>query len=95
MEEGEKVKLTARVSGVVQGVGYRIYACRMARAHGLCGFVRNINDGSVEVVGLGPRRTLQLFLDRLRQGPFGGRVDEVSCEWSQPDERYDGFDVRF
>ena len=46
------------VSGRVQGVGYRYFAAARAKLHGIVGYVRNLPDGSVEVVALGPRVAL-------------------------------------
>ncbi len=94
MEEEEKVKLKALIHGAVQGVGYRMFACRVARNYGLVGYARNLGDGSVEVVSVGPRPNQLLFLKQLRRGPWGARVDDVICEWAA-EEKYDGFNVRF
>ncbi len=55
-------RLRAIVRGQVQGVGFRMWAQRRARMLGISGYVRNLADGSVEVVGEGPRETLEQFL---------------------------------
>ena len=69
------------VSGVVQGVGFRWYVARHARALGLAGFARNLADGRVEVVAAG---TESGGLDRLetllRAGPANARVERVERE---------------
>ena len=44
------MRLTALVSGTVQGVGYRLFIQRYARDLGLCGYAENLSDGKVEVV---------------------------------------------
>ena len=72
-----------------------MFACRIANEYGLGGFVRNLGDGSVEVVATGERSTLEVLLERLRSGPFSARVDDIECEWSEEGERYHGFDVRY
>ena len=75
--------MTARravVHGVVQGVGFRWFAERTARALGLCGWVRNRPDGTVETVAEGDERAVGEYLARLRSGPSGSRVDDVIVE---------------
>ena len=53
------------VSGRVQGVGYRYFAAARAKMHGILGYVRNLPDGSVEVVAVGPRVALSYFYRRF------------------------------
>jgi acylphosphatase len=81
------------VSGRVQGVGYRYHAMRAADALGVTGFVRNLVDGRVEVVGEGPEEVLAEFEQRLRQGPAFAAVDAV--DRTSIERRGDrGFQVR-
>lgn len=63
-----------RITGRVQGVGFRWWTCRLARHLGLRGQVRNLRDGSVEVRARGPETVLVSFEERLKQGPPGARV---------------------
>jgi len=63
------------ITGRVQGVGYRYFACREAEALGVTGHVRNLPDGSVEVVAEADRERLEAFAGRLREGPPFGRVE--------------------
>ena len=69
-----------RVSGRVQGVGYRAFVADAARAQGLVGWVRNLPDGSVEAHAVGDAEALARFEWRLWQGPPLARVDEVATE---------------
>ena len=66
------------VRGLVQGVGFRWFAREAARRLGLAGWVRNRPDGAVEVAASGPDDSIQTFLDALRRGPSGARVDTLS-----------------
>ena len=66
------------VSGRVQGVGYRFHARDAAAREGLCGFVRNLPDGRVEVEAEGDEDAMRRFERALRQGPPAGRVDAVT-----------------
>lgn len=68
-----------RISGLVQGVGFRWFARREARARDLSGWVRNCADGSVEVVLQGPEPAVDAFATLLARGPAGARVDRVEA----------------
>jgi acylphosphatase len=68
----------AIVRGRVQGVGYRFFAERAARDLGVRGWVRNLPDGSVEAVAEGEDEAIVRFLERLRQGPRGSRVESLA-----------------
>lgn len=88
-------QLQARISGRVQGVGFRHFATQQARRLGVNGWVRNESDGTVRVVAEGSRDALEDFLDRLRQGPSSARVQSVDAEWSSASDGFSGFTVRY
>ena len=66
--------LRIRLTGRVQGVGFRWFTRRAAQELGLKGRVRNLPDGRVEVEAAGDSERLDAFRERLRQGPPGSRV---------------------
>ncbi|MGA9567758.1 MAG: acylphosphatase [Candidatus Korobacteraceae bacterium] len=66
------------VSGRVQGVGFRWFVEREAATLGITGWVRNREDGRVEVMATGTREQLSALHARLRDGPRAARVDEVA-----------------
>jgi len=70
-------ELHLRVSGVVQGVGFRWFVRERARRLGLAGWVRNLPDGSVEVAAAGDEKQLQLLRAELQQGPSGAAVEQL------------------
>lgn len=82
----------AKVSGRVQGVGFRYSAIREARRLRLNGWVRNAPSGDVEVWAEGPRENLDLFLAWLRRGPQFSHVVSVNHEKKEP-RNYDGFNM--
>lgn len=88
-------RLTARVLGVVQGVGYRAFAQRAAKQLGLTGYVRNCVDGTVEVVAEGYKEPLLQFLEMLRLGPYGARVDAVETIYGDATGAYTDFEIRY
>ena len=73
------------VRGRVQGVGFRDYAQRMATMLGLTGYVRNLDDGRVEVYATGTPDKLSELSGLLRRGPrwsdvHGVEEREAACE---------------
>lgn len=88
-------RLTARIVGDVQGVGYRAYARRCARTLGLTGYTRNMADGTVEVVAEGSRALLEDLLAALRRGPISAEVAEASAQWGAATGEFSMFSIRF
>ena len=72
--------LQVRISGVVQGVGYRAWTEQAARQRGLSGWVRNRRDGSVEALISGPDDKVAEMLGYFWQGPTASRVDRVEAQ---------------
>ncbi len=75
-------RLHAIVHGDVQGVGFRYFVQRKAQQLGLQGWVRNNDDGTVELVAEGSRHALELLKNSLEEGPRLARVDRVETRWS-------------
>lgn len=67
------------VSGRVQGVGFRWYTMKAASRLGVVGWVRNLPDGTVEVVGAGPDEAIEQLDAAVRSGPSFSRVDHVDA----------------
>jgi acylphosphatase len=67
----------ARISGRVQGVGYRIWTRGEAVRLGLTGWVRNESDGSVSALIAGADSAVAAMVERLWQGPRGAAVSKV------------------
>ncbi|MFK0003459.1 acylphosphatase [Paenarthrobacter sp. NPDC090522] len=77
------VRLTARISGVVQGVGFRYWTARKADELMLKGTVRNRSDGSVEIVAEGPAADVDRMLAWLNSSDAPGRVESVESDVSK------------
>ncbi|HXH03079.1 MAG TPA: acylphosphatase [Candidatus Competibacteraceae bacterium] len=69
------------VSGRVQGVYYRAYTRQQALRLGVTGYARNLADGRVEVLAVGPQEAVLALRDWLWEGPPAARVTQV--EWEQ------------
>lgn len=70
----------ARVEGRVQGVYFRASAVERAEALGLRGYARNLPDGAVEILAVGPPEAVESLLAWLWHGPPLARVDAVRVE---------------
>jgi acylphosphatase len=84
-------RLDAWVHGWVQGVGFRWWTRCRALELGLTGYAANLADGRVLVVAQGRREAGEKLLQLLEGGGTPGRVDNVVADWSQPQDRFDGF----
>lgn len=74
------------VRGHVQGVGFRYFVKQAADALGVAGWVRNLHDGRVEALLIGPEAEVQSVLDQMVRGPRNARVDEVVMRPASTDE---------
>ncbi|MDO8483878.1 MAG: acylphosphatase [Candidatus Limnocylindrales bacterium] len=92
--QSSAVRLDARVSGRVHGVGFRYFVLREAHALGLVGWVANVPDGSVQCVAEGPHDRLEALVDRLREGPPAAIVEGVSVAWMAATGTFGSFGVR-
>ena len=77
------------IQGRVQGVGFRWFVQREASELNLRGWVRNTEDGVVEVVAAGEAGDLDELRASLRKGPRGSRVDRI-IEHTLPDTEAEG-----
>jgi len=77
------MRVRVRVTGRVQGVGFRYHTCEQARGRALTGWVRNAADGSVEAEFQGADDAVNDMVAWCRRGPRTARVDSVTpmpCE---------------
>ena len=90
-DRAAQARLTAFVTGRVQGVGFRWWTRARALELGLVGSATNLTDGRVEVVAEGPPEQLDALLTALR-GPLApGRVDVVVEQYADPRGGLEGF----
>ena len=81
------------VEGRVQGVGFRVSCARRARALGLSGWVRNLPDGSVEVLLQGPQGSVTEVERWCAHGPHLAEVTSVEAT-NEPHTTEHGFAIR-
>ena len=83
------------VSGTVQGVFYRANAKKVASGLGLKGWIRNLQDGNVEVLAEGRKPALDRLIEFCRKGPEGASIDNIEIEWDKFRNEFGSFEVRF
>jgi acylphosphatase len=79
------IRYRVLISGQVQGVNFRATCQRMARQHGVTGWVRNLADGRVEAVFEGPAEDVHRLVDWARHGPRLAAVADVAVHAEQPE----------
>ncbi|WP_191566266.1 acylphosphatase [Metabacillus idriensis] len=81
------------VNGCVQGVGFRFHAQMMASANDLTGWVKNREDGSVEIMAQGENKQLEDFLKDLKKGNRYAKVDDMSVKGELHSETFSEFKI--
>jgi acylphosphatase len=82
------------ITGRVQGVGFRWFTHDAAARAGVHGWVRNLADGSVEVVAEGDQAAVDGLEAAVRRGPSSARVERFDAEEIAPTGRTAGFEIR-
>jgi acylphosphatase len=85
--------LHAIAQGRVQGVGFRWSTQHQARALGLHGWVRNLDNGDVETWAEGDQASLDAFKDWLAEGPPGARIDRLLATPRPPQGDFSDFSI--
>jgi acylphosphatase len=88
-------QLHAVVHGRVQGVSFRYNAQHEAQRQGLVGWVRNLSDGTVETLAVGPDDRLTAYASWLQMGPPGARVTKVDITWADTAESFMSFEITY
>lgn len=88
-----KKRLHLMIQGHVQGVCYRMYAREKAECLGLTGWIRNNDDGTVEVMAEGDEKDLKALAAWCRHGPPYSRVTGIGQEYSEATGEFSGFSI--
>jgi acylphosphatase len=89
-----KRRVYANYQGRVHGVGFRFTCQRIAGDTGVTGWVRNLSDGSVELMVEGREESLREFLTRIKDS-MCRYISSDRIEWLAFQGEFKGFDVRF
>lgn len=93
----DQSKKHIRISGRVQGVGFRYFTRQNAESLNIKGWVKNLAGGDVEAVLVGEKKNVNQIIERIKEGPRMARVDnlEIDEESEKLNERFSGFSVRY
>jgi acylphosphatase len=89
------IQYEIKITGRVQGVGYRYFAVQKAKEMDINGWVKNLVDGSVLIIAQGIEEEIKTFTDYLYIGPTRSRVDKISTCVMQITTVFDSFSVKF
>ncbi len=89
-----KKQIYLLISGRVQGVFFRAAAREEAKRLKISGFVCNLPDGRVEIVGEGEKKALEEMAHWCHKGPSGAIVETVEVEWKEATNQWNGFWVK-
>lgn len=89
-----KKRLHVFYSGSVHGVGFRYTAARIASSLSIKGWVRNVEDGRVEVVCEGNESELKEFMQKIAD-TFENYIRDADIEWGKKSGEFETFDIRF
>ncbi len=89
----KRYRLVAK--GRVQGVGFRYFVQATAIKRGLLGWVRNLNDGNVEMELQGPDGFIEDFYKVIKKGNFFSKVEELEMEEIEVDIDCNKFKVKY
>ena len=83
------------VFGRVQMVMFRDFVKRKARRLGILGYVKNLDDGSVEIIAVGPVEKIDELFEVAKRGPIFARVDKYTIENIALAKKYDNFSILY
>jgi len=87
-------KIQVIYSGNVHGVGFRFTARRIASRLKITGFVKNLSDGTVEIVCEGEKSALEEFLNAIQEN-FAGNISGSNVDWKPWSGEFASFEIRF
>ena len=89
----DNLTVNMKITGKVQGVGFRFLVQQQAQKLGINGWVSNKSNGDVEALAQGEKADLEQFIAKVKEGPSFSRVDNVNLKWMNKGEQYFGFEI--
>jgi hydrogenase maturation protein HypF len=87
-------KAVIGISGTVQGVGFRPFVYRAAKALGINGYVKNLGDAGVEIVAEGNLEKIDKFLEKIEKDrPMNARIDRIDIQYIDAKKEHKGFRI--
>ena len=89
----DTLTVNMKITGKVQGVGFRYFVLQQAQELGIKGWVSNKPNGDVEALAQGEKADLEQLIAKVKQGPAFSRVEDVSLNWMNEAEKYFCFEI--
>jgi acylphosphatase len=89
----ERHRLQVLYSGHVQGVGFRYTVKTLVTGFEVTGTIRNLPDGTVELVAEGAKEELRAFQQAIRDAGLGGSITHEETSWSEARNEFRGFTI--
>lgn len=90
----EKERISIICKGRVQGVGFRFMINRHANVLNLKGYVKNLGDGSVQIIAEGEKQDISKLIFYIKEGPGFSSIDDLQVERSHPSGEFSTFSIR-
>lgn len=84
-----------KIFGKVQDVGFRYSALHEATALFLAGYVKNLEDGSVQIIAQGDEKSLNQLVSWVKIGPRFANVDKITADFREPTVKFKIFEIRY
>jgi len=91
----DRVRTHIKISGDVQGVFFRANTKKLADSLNLVGFVKNTEDGKVEIIAEGKKQDLEILIEFCKKGPEGAKVEKVEIKYTSTKKEYEEFKIFF
>ena len=89
-----KKRATIRVTGIVQGVGFRPFVYRIAASLSLFGYVLNLGDAGVEIVVEGEEKQIHNLVTIMKNNPPSiSRIDTLDITWGEAENSFNNFEI--
>ena len=88
-----RMRMMVLYAGRVQGVGFRYTTRTVAAGFDVCGTVRNLPDGRVELIAEGERAELEAFREAIRDEGLAANIRDEAVTWSEAQGGFRGFEI--
>ncbi len=91
----DAIQLKVIFKGNIQGVFFRQHVKKYADKYKVCGYVKNLEDGSVEMIAISDKNTLDKLMEEIQKKPGYGSIKTMSKEYSKNFEKFKDFQISY
>jgi len=89
-----KIRAHLFISGMVQGVFFRVEVRKEAKMRSIFGWIRNVSDGRVESIFEGEKENVGKLITYCKRGPQGAKVTNIDVTWEEYIGKFKSFEIR-